>query len=123
MNANGAPKLADAPTLDELGAHPDRVHALPAELVSDYTFRTLTILAALNKRQSTAPLPVRQGSIAGDRLIGCEEAAEMIGMSVSWVEKHVRELPERVSVLGKPRWRKSDIEKWIKARPIYGSPS
>lgn len=48
------------------------------------------------------------------------EVAERIGMSASWVEKHTADLPTRVSVGGNPRWRKSDLDRWIKHRPEYG---
>ncbi len=57
----------------------------------------------------------------GDSLVGVPEVARMIGLSTSWVEKHVKVLPPRVSVHGMPRWRRSDIHRWVKARPDYGS--
>jgi hypothetical protein len=43
-----------------------------------------------------------------DSLIDKESVAALIGMSVSWVEKHSDDLPPRRSVSGNPRWLKSE---------------
>lgn len=53
-------------------------------------------------------------------LIGVEGVAALIGLSVSWVEKHPDELPPRRSVAGNPRWVKSEVLAWIAQRPVYG---
>ena len=76
------------------------------------------------KLMNQAELPTRPNPLAPEeRLLDVSEVASMIGMSGSWVEKHVKDLPHRVSVIGNPRWKKSDVEKWMKNLPTYGKSS
>jgi predicted DNA-binding transcriptional regulator AlpA len=113
--------LTDLPSLDQIAADPARVRDLPADAAMDLYYRALAALAALGAslaKPGPAPRPSRSDE---EGLIGPDEVAALIGLSVSWVEKHVRDLPERVSVLGNPRWRKRDVVAWLKARPRYGA--
>ena len=123
-SSNGLSKLASIPSLDELADQPERARKLSGEVVAFLYYRAVTVLAALGPTFITPVPSSHQGRLEedDDRLIGPEDVALMVGMSVSWVEKHVRVLPERVSVLGNPRWRKHDIKRWIKSRPTYGCP-
>lgn len=111
------------PTLDELAADPERARTMPAELAHAFVWKCLTVLAALQSAQhvSQGARTVPAAADNGERLLTVPEVAERIGMSVSWVEKHPADLPARVSIAGNPRWRKSDLERWIKNRPEYGS--
>jgi hypothetical protein len=49
-----------------------------------------------------------------------EGAADLFGVSKSWVEHHLKDLPPRRSVDGTPRWLKSDLVQWARNRPVYG---
>jgi predicted DNA-binding transcriptional regulator AlpA len=112
---------AAVPTLDELATDPARVSSLPPAALQAMLYRCLTVQSALMGALLAAPAPAGVASAdTGDRLLTVPEVAARIGMSVSWVEKHTSNLPARVSVAGTPRWRKSDLERWIKNRPQYG---
>jgi predicted DNA-binding transcriptional regulator AlpA len=110
------------PTLDELASNPERARDLSADTARALAWKCLTALTALHVATSLtgthAGAPMRADD--GERLLTVPEVAERIGMSTSWVEKHTGDLPARVSVAGNPRWRKSDLERWIKNRPEYG---
>ena len=97
------------------------------QAVAEATIADLPDLIGIAERTSAmAHLRLRLSAAdtkESDRVIGTEEVASIIGLSASWVEKHPHVLPQRVSVNGNPRWRKSDIERWIKTRPLYGKPS
>jgi len=113
---------AALPTLDELAADPTRANDLPPEVVQALSWKCLAVLTALRIAADTAASPQATARHAddGERLLAVPGVAQRIGMSVSWVEKHTADLPARVSVAGNPRWRKSDLERWIKNRPEYG---
>jgi predicted DNA-binding transcriptional regulator AlpA len=112
---------SDMPSLDALAADPSK-----AMLLSPASARTLLcslagvlpiLIAQANKETEKA------ASIPSDSLIDKEEVTSLIGMSISWVEKHPDSLPPRRSVEGNPRWLKSEVLAWVKNRPIYGQPT
>jgi predicted DNA-binding transcriptional regulator AlpA len=55
-----------------------------------------------------------------DSLLSNAAVARRIGASRSWVEHHYAELPPRVSLVGRPRWRSADIDRWVANRPRFG---
>jgi predicted DNA-binding transcriptional regulator AlpA len=108
--------LADVPSLDSLLADPRKAATLPPDVARSY-------LIALASLQPVLLLQSERGakiSLPDDPLIGVDAVAHLIGMSVSWVEKHPDALPVRRSVEGNPRWLKSEVIAWVKSRPLYG---
>ncbi len=112
--------MNSVPNLDDLAAQPELAQALSAEVAIKLHWQCVSVLHALmvplmnNGHKNSLP------PVATDTLLGPKEVAQMIGMSVSWVEKYTKELPPRVSLVGHPRWRKGDIERWMKNLPEYG---
>lgn len=119
--ADQRPPLQALPTLDDVARNPALALALGPDVAMQLHIQAVTVLSAV------APCFFRPNGVTalslqgGECLIGVDEVAAVIDMSPSWVEKHTKVLPPRVSVEGNPRWRKSDIEKWVKTRPRYGS--
>lgn len=108
------------PTLDQLAADLSKVESLPQEVKK-------SIWPNVRALEAVLALGIITGSHQGgktpppdDALIGVDDVAHLIGMSVSWVEKHPDALPARRSVEGNPRWLKSEILTWLKTRPVYG---
>lgn len=109
------------PTLEELAAHPERASGLTSVVVRALAWKCIAALTALNVASNGAPEPSTPLREDRERLLTVPEVARLIGMSTSWVEKHTADLPPRVSVAGNPRWRKSDLDRWIRNRPEYGA--
>jgi predicted DNA-binding transcriptional regulator AlpA len=117
-------RLVAAPSLDDLIADPERARDLPADVARALAFQCVRVLAALHFAAAdgdSRPAHPARPVADGERLLTPADVAARIGMSVSWVEKHTRDLPPRVSVAGTPRWRNRDIDRWIKNRPVYGA--
>ncbi len=111
---------ATVPTLDELAADPSKVAALPRAAIQTLLHRCVSVQAVLLGALAVSEPNRAASRDDSERLLTVPEVAERIGMSESWVEKHTADLPTRVSVAGTPRWRKSDLDRWIKNRPQYG---
>jgi predicted DNA-binding transcriptional regulator AlpA len=113
--------LKAVPTLNDLARNPALALELRPDVAMQLHIQAVMILSALtpcfSRSNRSSPL-LRED---GDCLIGVAEVAALIGMSLSWVEKHTKVLPPRVSVEGNPKWRKSEIDRWVKTRPRYGS--
>lgn len=124
MTVAGMPVLAQVPTLDDLAADPALATDLDPAAILALHARALRALTALEaplllcaKRQPTCePEPQRQ-------LLDARAVASLLGVSVSWVEKHARDLPPRRSLCGSPRWLRNDLDRWIRTRPTYDSTS
>ena len=113
--------LQQIPTLDALVQAPGLVASLPLDVVADLLPQVMALEGQLTVRLLTSRSVDGSASRpTGDMLIGVHEVAAMIGMSVSWVEKHAKVLPQRVSIEGNPRWRRSEVQQWVKTRPLYG---
>ena len=116
MSEQGTPMLKALPTLDELVSDPRKALDLSPEVRRSYLIGVVALLPVLI-------LPSEGGTklaVPDDALIGVDEVARLIGLSASWVEKHPDALPARRSVEGNPRWLKSEVVAWVKARPLYG---
>lgn len=100
--------LAKAPTLIN-GLSPNTARALLP------TVAGLQALLEIQCHQLSTSEPA-----SDEVLIDKDTVAHLIGMSVSWVEKHPGDLPLRRSVAGNPRWLKSEVLDWVKNRPRYG---
>lgn len=80
--------------------HPEDVAAL-----------TEVIERIVSERAEALPL--------GSRLLTTQQLAALLGVTRRWVERHIEDLPERIDVCGKPRWREADVERWMRNRPRY----
>jgi predicted DNA-binding transcriptional regulator AlpA len=108
------------PSLEAIAADPTLAEALPPDAVRTLAAKAAVVLASL--------LAVRGGNGAhdfrqqdADVVLDYAGVAAFLGVSRSWVEKHIADLPPRRSLAGTPRWLKSELEKWIRNRPKYGS--
>ena len=108
--------LQEVPSLDELAADLKLVKNLPPEVALDRYLVCMSVLMTLGPQ-----LAIRKTEPSSTNcFLNVDDVAQLIGMSGSWVEKHVKDLPPRKSIVGNPRWEKRDIEHWMKNRPIYG---
>jgi predicted DNA-binding transcriptional regulator AlpA len=108
-----------SPSLDDLVVRPYLTQTLPPETRRALSWQCMVILAALqldSNERDKPPGPTRDD---GERLIGKVEVAELIGTSVSWVEKNARELPARRRVGRSPKWLRSEVIRWLQNRPEY----
>ena len=106
------------PTLDDLAHDPASAALLSEEDAVALLLRCAAVQAAITEGRSA--VTARKSA---DRLLDEAQVAEVIGMSRSWVQKHVHDLPPRRSVGGSPRWLLSEIERWMRTRPGYGESS
>jgi predicted DNA-binding transcriptional regulator AlpA len=116
--------LMQVPSLDDVAEDPTLAIDLDPVVILALHARALHALTALE-----APLllratrqPAREAQSDG-QLLDARAVAAVLDVSVSWVEKHVRDLPPRRSLCGSPRWLRSDLDRWIHTRPSYGSTS
>lgn len=106
-------------SLDAIAADPTLALSLEPEAARLLTVRAAAAIAALvaapvpNGPASTEPAPA---------LLDIDGVAERLSVSRSWVEHNYRDLPTRVRVQGRPRWRTEDIDRWAATRPKYGRP-
>lgn len=116
-------KVQSIPKVDELVISPELAQDLPPDVAQKLYWQCLTVLTALAVPLAFNGHQYGVSKNPTDVLLDAEQVAPMINRSVSWVEKHVKDMPKRVSLLGLPLWRKSDIDRWIKALPEYGRPT
>jgi predicted DNA-binding transcriptional regulator AlpA len=107
-----------SPSLGELAAEPNVAEELTPGMREQLTGRCAHVLFTL-LRVLAVPGNNKQPSEDGEKLLGVPEMARKLGRSQSWVEKHVNELPQRVSLCGLPKWKNSVVEKWLKSLPPY----
>jgi len=110
------------PTLDDLAQQPELAVGLDWAAALALHARALRALAALE-----APLlahahvqPLRAAETDGGALLDARGVAKLIGVSKSWVDHHTADLPSAVRIGSRPRWRRSDLERWLRTRPAYG---
>ena len=111
--------LVRVPTLDEIAAEPTLALELPAHATRQLTLRCVAVLAALASAEPAAP--AASPAYDPDQLLSNADVARRIGASKSWVEHNLDALPPRVGVAGRPRWRASDIDRWLANRPRFGA--
>ena len=104
-------------SLDQLAHSPEDVTDLPMEYVEILSNKAMTVLNAIMLRRS------RETSVrppVDPELLTAEGVGHIIGKSKSWVNKNRDFLPQRRQVGDKPMWLRSEILKWVKARPAWG---
>ena len=103
------------PSLDELAADPEKVDALPVDVVKRLLVKHATVGAALSGR--LLGVAEREPYTNGpDRFLDAEHVGTMIGKSRSWVEHHLKELPPRRKVGGEGVWSEREIQIWMRHR-------
>jgi predicted DNA-binding transcriptional regulator AlpA len=111
--------LGPVPTLDEIAMDPSLAEALAPDAIRSLAARAAVVLVTLAAHGNNGAPPSLEPH--GDKvLLDYAGVAHLLGVSRSWVEKHVADLPPRRSLAGTPRWLRSELEKWICSRPKYG---
>lgn len=106
--------MTAVPTLDEIVRDPSRIGALPPVAIRDLATKCVVALAVLQSaRQDDASRPT------DSRLLNARQLASKLGVSTTWIESRIDDLPDRIDLYGSPRWREADIDRWIKTRPAY----
>ena len=118
MSAPSQTALAPVPTLDEVAAHPEQAALLQRAAVLALHARAVRALAALE-----GPLLAQinesadRGCEPEARLLDARAVAQLLGVSKSWVDHHLAELPRPIRIGSRARWRQVDIERWLRTRP------
>ena len=106
-------------SLDDLARDRGAIDQVPDGDVAALLERALLIVELLRARLVARAIPNTTDPRGEDDLVGAAEAASMLGVSKSWVEKHLEELPARRGVGGMPRWLRRDLQAWARSRPRY----
>jgi predicted DNA-binding transcriptional regulator AlpA len=108
-------KIVAVPTLADLLNDPERISAMPQDLIAELRGQiakldTLLLSRLLNGEQ---PKP----SMERDRLLTAAEAAHKLGATEDWLYRHANTLPFAVRV-GKKylRFSEAGIERYIRQR-------
>jgi hypothetical protein len=101
-------------TLDEIAAAPERAAELSSAERQKVTLAVAAILAAI----AAAPVEIAKAlaAVDEDKLLGVEQAAEMLGLIAYWVRRHARELPFALRIGRGWRFSRSGIERYIRQR-------
>lgn len=104
------------PTLDELARDPGRAADLPRPLATELTLRALGVVAALaavggNEPAAQDPQP------PAEQYLDAAQVADLLGVSKSWVEHNLDELPQRRRFGNRLRWLRSELVTWMRTRP------
>lgn len=107
------------PTLDELSRDPGRAAELPRHLATELTLKALGVVAALASVGGSEPQTWVQSRPAepGEQYLDHAAVAELLGVSKSWVEHNLEELPPRRRFGNRQRWLRSEIVTWMRTRP------
>lgn len=107
------------PTLDELSREPGRAAELPRHLATELTLKALGVVAALASVGGSEPQAWVQSRSAEpeEQYLDHAAVAELLGVSKSWVEHNLEELPPRRRFGNRQRWLRSEIVTWMRTRP------
>lgn len=110
-----AQKIAAVPTLVDLLNDPERISALPKDVIAELRGQIAKLDTLLLSRLLTGEQT--QPSSDGDRLLTAFEAAQRLGATEDWLYRHANTLPFAVRV-GKKHLRFSEvgIERYIRQR-------
>lgn len=110
-----AHKIAAVPTLLDLLNDPERISALPKDVIADLRGQIAKLDTLLLSRLLTGEQP--QTGMDGDRLLTAAETAQKLGATEDWLYRHATTLPFAVRV-GKKHLRFSEvgIERYIRQR-------
>lgn len=117
--ADAARRLAPAMTLDDLAADPAAVESLPPGEVAVMLVRALTVAGTLQARITRQAVMDAAQLRGQQRVLSYADVAERIGVSVSWVERHLDALPPRRNYGGMPGWLEADINEYLRTAPRY----
>lgn len=110
--SEAARNLVSVPTLEDLAREPMLAASLTPDVRLALAMRCAGVMTALQLTATVAPVVVS----ADDELLGIEEFAEVIGVSRSWIEKNIGRLPPARLLGSRKRWRRGDINAWVKTR-------
>ena len=78
------PQLINAPTVDDLLNHPERLAALPPHVASSLLIQITSILPLLVSKVQSA----QSEKTEEDRLLVIDEAAQVLRVSRDWLYRH-----------------------------------
>ena len=108
-----AQKIVVVPTLADLLNDPERISALPKDVIAELRGQIAKLDTLLLSRLLTVEQP-SPGS-DGDRLLTAPEAAQKLGATEDWLYRHANTLPFAVRVGKKHlRFSKAGIERYIR---------
>jgi hypothetical protein len=105
------------PTLDRLADEPGQAAALALELTLALLARVCVVQSALTARAvalALAPLP----PAGGDELLDVGAAATKLGVSISYLYRHARNLPFTVRVGRGVRFSANGVERYIREHQV-----
>jgi predicted DNA-binding transcriptional regulator AlpA len=110
-----AHKIVAVPTLVDLLNDPERISALPKDVIAELRGQIARLdtllLSRLLSGEQTHP------NIDGDRLLTATEAAKKLGATEDWLYRHAKILPFAVRVGRKHlRFSESGMERYIRQR-------
>jgi predicted DNA-binding transcriptional regulator AlpA len=108
-------KLVAVPTLADLLNNPERISALPRDVIAELRGKIAWLDTLLLSQLLTSEQP--QSGTDGDRLLTAGEAAHKLGATEDWLYRHANTLPFAVR-LGKKHLRFSEagMERYIRQR-------
>lgn len=110
-----ARQIAAVPTLMDLLNYPERISALPKDVIAELRGQIARLDTLLLSRLLNGEQP--QPGVDGDWLLTAAEAAQKLGTTEDWLYRHANTLPFAVRV-GKKHLRFSEvgIERYIRQR-------
>jgi predicted DNA-binding transcriptional regulator AlpA len=112
-----AHKIVAVPTLVDLLNDPERISALPKDVIAELRGQIAKLDTLLLSRLLTGEQP--QAAMDGDRLLTASEAAQKLGATEDWLYRHANTLPFAVRVGKKHlRFSESGIERYIRHRTV-----
>lgn len=105
----------EVPSVDNLIADPSKAQDLPVTVVQHLLIQLTALLPLLVSRSQSAPEKSSE-----DRLIGIDEASDILGVSKDKLYRHHEQFPFTIRIGGLVRFSYNGIQRWIKSRLRQG---